>query len=102
MRPGALIRSLRPHQWVKNVFVLAAIVFSLAEGKHLPGERFEQVWNVVMALVAFCLGSSAIYVVNDVMDIESDRRHPTKRLRPIASGAVSVPVAFGQIGRAHV
>lgn len=94
MNPLALVKALRPHQWVKNVFVLAAIVFNLAEGDVAPGQRMEQVLAVLMAVGAFCLGSSAIYLVNDVLDVESDRRHPTKRLRPIAAGDVTVPQAL--------
>lgn len=91
--PLALVRALRPHQWVKNLFVLAALVFARSEhgtlfawGSDIPRALF--------ALLAFCLGSSAIYLVNDVVDVESDRQHPEKRHRPIASGALAVPLAL--------
>ena len=94
MNPLALLRALRPHQWVKNVFVLAALVFARGErGDLLGGDRWD-VYRTLFAFAAFCLGSSAIYLVNDVVDVESDRRHPTKRHRPIAAGLVSMPLAF--------
>jgi 4-hydroxybenzoate polyprenyltransferase len=94
MNPLALFRAMRPQQWVKNIFVLAALVFARgARGSLLDGD-LSDVWRTLYAFAAFCLGSSAIYLVNDVMDVESDRKHPTKRHRPIASGAVSVRTAF--------
>ncbi|MEE8467849.1 MAG: decaprenyl-phosphate phosphoribosyltransferase [Planctomycetota bacterium] len=94
-----LLKAMRPQQWVKNVFVLAALFFSLAEAAQAQegiawAAHVGQIVNVLRALGAFCLGSSAIYLINDVMDIESDRRHPTKRERPIASGALSIPSAL--------
>lgn len=93
MKPTALVRALRPHQWVKNVFVLAALFFSAGEQGSL-GEDLGAVLRTLLALLAFCLGSSAIYLVNDVLDVESDRAHPTKRKRPIAAGEVSIPAAL--------
>ncbi len=94
MNPLALFRAMRPQQWVKNIFVLAALVFARgARGSLLDGD-LSDVWRTLYAFAAFCLGSSAIYLVNDVMDVESDRKHPTKRNRPIASGAVTVRAAF--------
>ncbi len=94
MNPLALLRALRPHQWVKNVFVLAALVFARGErGSFFGGDRWD-VYRTLFAFAAFCLGSSAIYLVNDVMDVASDRKHPTKRRRPIAAGHVSVPAAL--------
>ena len=85
---------MRPHQWVKNVFVLAALVFALGEmGPNAPTAA-ERIVRVLFAAGAFCLGASAIYLVNDVADVESDRLHPTKRNRPIAAGQVSIPVAL--------
>jgi 4-hydroxybenzoate polyprenyltransferase len=89
----ALIRALRPHQWVKNGFVLAAVVFQLAEAQE-PLSLTEGVRSSLFALLAFCLGASAIYLVNDVLDIENDRKHPEKSKRPIAAGEVSVSVAL--------
>lgn len=79
----ALWKTLRPHQWVKNVFVAAALVFSrhLTDGAYLA--------RTAIALLAFCLLSGAVYAFNDVRDVDADRAHPTKRNRPIASGALS-------------
>ncbi|MFT7074611.1 MAG: 4-hydroxybenzoate polyprenyltransferase [Planctomycetota bacterium] len=94
MNPIAIVRAMRPHQWVKNVFVLAALVFALgAAGTDAPTAA-ERIIRVLLAAGAFCLGASAIYLVNDVVDVEEDRLHPTKRNRPIAAGLVSVPVAL--------
>ncbi len=85
---------MRPHQWVKNVFVLAALVFALGEmGPDAPTAA-ERIVRVLLAAGAFCLGASAIYLVNDVADVEEDRLHPTKCKRPIAAGEVTVPVAL--------
>ncbi|MEM7587842.1 MAG: decaprenyl-phosphate phosphoribosyltransferase [Acidobacteriota bacterium] len=85
----ALIRALRPVQWVKNIFVLAPIVFAEQLG------HADVVSRVALAFGAFCLAASAIYLINDLRDREDDRRHPLKRTRPIASGALPVPVAIG-------
>ncbi len=85
-----LIKAIRPRQWVKNVLVLAA---PLAAGQL----RFDnaEVWrNAGIAFVAFCLAASAIYLINDALDVEADRNHPTKRYRPIAAGVVPVGLAY--------
>lgn len=76
----SIISLCRPQQWIKNVFVLAPLLFSGAIG------RFAAVEAAVLALACFCLWSSALYALNDVIDAESDRLHPRKRLRPIAAG----------------
>jgi 4-hydroxybenzoate polyprenyltransferase len=91
---SALLRALRPQQWVKNLFVLAALVF--ARGEH-GGNVFawgDDARRTLLALLAFCLGSSAIYLVNDVLDVENDRKHPEKKNRPIAAGELPVPLAL--------
>ena len=90
MQPLALVRSLRPHQWVKNVFVLAALVFALGEVGVDAAAQQDRILRVLVAAAAFCLGASAIYLVNDIVDVESDRKHPEKCRRPIAAGEVSV------------
>ncbi len=85
---------MRPHQWIKNIFVLAALVFALGElGPDAP-TAMERIIRVLLAAGAFCLGASASYLVNDVADVESDRLHPTKRNRPIAAGEVTIPAAL--------
>lgn len=83
-----LIRTLRPKQWSKNLLVFAAYIFT-ASFRDSSRTR-----EALMAFAAICLASSFIYVLNDIIDVEKDRRHPRKRARPIASGAVSVPLAL--------
>jgi 4-hydroxybenzoate polyprenyltransferase len=78
----AIVALMRPKQWIKNVVVLAGVVFA---GRL---EDLEFVEYALAAFVVFCLLSSAIYVFNDVIDAEKDRRHPEKRHRPIAAGQV--------------
>jgi decaprenyl-phosphate phosphoribosyltransferase len=80
----AVVKSLRPHQWVKNLFVGAPLVFARLIGDHAAAGR------AAAAVASFCLLSSAVYVINDIVDLEKDRAHPTKRRRPLASGALSV------------
>jgi len=88
----ALVRAVRPRQWVKNLLVVAA---PLAAGE--VGDR-DVIVATLLALTSFCLAASAVYLVNDTADREVDRLHPTKRLRPIASGALPVPVALSSAG----
>lgn len=80
--------ALRPRQWAKNVLVFAA---PLAAGKLFIPEVF---WPSIGAFVAFCLISSATYLINDVRDLESDRQHPFKQHRPIAAGQLPVSLAI--------
>lgn len=95
MNLPAPIRALRPHQWVKNIFVLAAMAFAIVERGSLSLSGLEeQLGYTALAFFSFCLGASTIYLVNDVMDVESDRKHPTKCKRPIAAGEISIPFAL--------
>lgn len=82
-----LISLIRPHQWLKNLFVFAPLFFAFA---------FEAtiVWDTLIVFVLFCLVASSIYVFNDLNDVAEDRRHPSKQNRPIASGAVSAKTAW--------
>lgn len=82
------VRLLRPSQWVKNIFVLAPLVFS---GAALDRDA---AWHAALAFALFCTAASLGYIVNDLLDIESDRAHPVKRLRPLASGAVARSTAL--------
>jgi 4-hydroxybenzoate polyprenyltransferase len=87
------MRLLRPRQWVKNVFVLAPLIFA---GEFLHPESIK---ISLLAFALFCIASSATYIVNDLHDIERDRRHPTKsRTRPLAAGKVTVPAALTLLG----
>jgi len=83
-----LFKAMRPRQWTKNVFILAAIVFDRQLFKIVSLER------TIAAFIIFCLLSSSVYLFNDVMDIEADRNHPTKKNRPIAAGKVSPKTAI--------
>lgn len=83
-----LVRSLRPAQWAKNLFVLAPLVFGRKLGDPDSAGR------ALLALAAFCLASSVVYLLNDLRDREEDRRHPLKRHRPLAAGTLAVPVAL--------
>ncbi|MBC8280527.1 MAG: decaprenyl-phosphate phosphoribosyltransferase [Chloroflexi bacterium] len=93
--PVALLRALRPLQWVKNGLVFLPFVFAVdvAWSTDDLSEVPELLVKLVLVALAFCALSSAIYLFNDLMDRAGDRLHPTKRNRPIASGKVSVPVA---------
>jgi 4-hydroxybenzoate polyprenyltransferase len=77
-----LVKTMRPKQWTKNIFVWAALVFD--------GKLFEPTYflRTLVTFLLFCLVSSVVYTINDLADIEKDRRHPDKRSRPLASGAL--------------
>jgi 4-hydroxybenzoate polyprenyltransferase len=85
---GALLASLRPRQWTKNLLVFAGLVFS--RGLHEP----LLVARSALAFFLFCLLSGGVYLINDVMDAERDRAHPQKRQRPVASGRLPPTVAL--------
>lgn len=81
-----IFKLLRPHQYIKNGFVFLGPVFAHAwEGETLLA--------ATLAFLAFCAMASAVYVLNDILDVEADRRHPTKCRRPLASGAIGIPAA---------
>lgn len=84
-----LLVSLRPHQWTKNLVVLAALIF--AERLYDPPSLF----RAGAAFVIFCVLSGAVYLINDLVDLERDRRHPVKQHRPLASGNLSQGFATG-------
>src|SRR5438045_8565700 len=88
----AVLVSLRPRQWVKNLFVFAGLVF---------GQRLftPAVWPALGAFAIFCGLSGAIYLVNDVADREKDRLHPKKRERPIAAGLLLIYGALVDVAR---
>jgi len=90
-RLRGVVKTIRPHQWVKNGFVLAPVVFAK--------EIFDPLllWRAAAAFFAFCLLAGAVYTMNDLADVEADRQHPVKRFRPIASGRVPIPIARGLV-----
>src|SRR5512147_1850558 len=84
----ALIKAMRPKQWTKNAFVFFALVFD----KQLF--HLDAFVRTLEGFFLFCLISSTVYLFNDIADVESDRMHPEKKHRPIASGALPVNVAW--------
>lgn len=92
-----LIKTVRPHQWVKNLFVAAPMFFhkdlfsSTAQGD--PTLNLRVTGQALIATAVFCLLAGAVYTINDLVDVEADRVHPVKRDRPIASGAVPETIA---------
>lgn len=83
-----IVKQLRPHQWVKNALVLVPL---LAAHRVLD---FQAIWMSVLAFVCFSVLASTVYVLNDLIDFESDRRHPSKRRRPFASGDLPLISGF--------
>ncbi|MHC4514490.1 MAG: decaprenyl-phosphate phosphoribosyltransferase [Planctomycetota bacterium] len=85
---AAILQAMRPYQWVKNLLVLAPLIFADKLGDT------EAILSAVAAFVVFCLLSSAVYLLNDVVDREADRAHPRKQHRPVAAGTLSVHTAL--------
>ncbi|MCX8506280.1 MAG: UbiA prenyltransferase family protein [Alphaproteobacteria bacterium] len=86
------LKLMRPHQWVKNGFIIAPLFFTP------EAVTFAHVIATLMGVMVFCLTASAVYIVNDYCDREQDRLHPSKRFRPLASGAISPIAAFSLCG----
>jgi 4-hydroxybenzoate polyprenyltransferase len=84
-----LVDVMRPHQWLKNLFVFAPVAFSRKLDDIIA------VQQAMVACVAFCLMASSLYIINDIIDAQADRSHPEKRRRPIASGALPIETAIG-------
>src|SRR3954471_6666945 len=85
----AVIKALRPQEWVKNTLVFAGLLFSA------KFKDFDAVVDASVTFAAFCMVASAGYLVNDAHDVGEDRQHPTKRFRPIAAGELAIPTAIG-------
>lgn len=83
----ALIKTMRPQQWLKNILIFAALVFDGKLGV-IP-----DLVRTSIGFLLFCLVSSAVYIINDLADVEADRLHPKKRYRPIAAGVLPLSVA---------
>ncbi|RAQ95716.1 UbiA family prenyltransferase [Thermogemmatispora tikiterensis] len=91
-RLGALLQALRPRQWTKNLAVFVGILFAKRLLEVTP------LIHALLAFIAFCLVSSFIYLLNDLLDLESDRCHPRKRNRPLASGRLPISWAWVAMG----
>lgn len=93
-----LVRTMRPRQWTKNLFVYLPFVFTLNEKwEPFSREMYTLFATATAAFVLFCVISGVVYIINDLVDIEKDREHPRKRFRPLASGALTKPQAIGAI-----
>ena len=88
-----LIRALRPKQWTKNAIVLAAFFFAFWD-QNQQFDLFTSILKVSSAMILFCLASSAIYILNDIIDTEADRNHPIKKFRPIVAGRIKRSLAW--------
>jgi len=86
--PAILLKAMRPKQWAKNAFLLAALVFD----RKLTD--LDAIAHTIGGVIAFSLLSSAVYIINDIADVEADRQHPTKKNRPIAAGTLPIPTAW--------
>jgi len=89
----AFLTTARPKQWIKNLFVFGPLLFSHKIGDDLPANV-----DAFIAFVLFCLASTAVYILNDLMDLDADRRHPTKCHRPIARGEITRSAALTVAG----
>ena len=99
VQPLALAKTMRPLQWVKNGLVFLPFVFAIdvAWSTDDLGQVTDLLLRLVLVFLAFCAMSSAVYLLNDLLDRNSDRQHPVKRNRPIASGRVGFPAALGSM-----
>lgn len=86
----ALVQAMRPIQWSKNAVIFAALVFD----RQLGLNNLPPLLRTIAGFIIFCLISGVVYILNDLMDVEADRAHPTKRNRPIASGRLPVRMAI--------
>jgi decaprenyl-phosphate phosphoribosyltransferase len=89
---AAIIKAIRPRQWVKNLLVLAAPLAAL--GGDVSYDYRAVAFKAAIAFAVFCMAASTIYLVNDAQDVEADRAHPTKQFRPIAAGVLPVGLAY--------
>lgn len=93
MLPG-LLRTMRPHQWVKNLFVLAPVIYYELPRVHATGHLdVPKVLGALAGFACFSLLASSVYVLNDIVDVDADRAHPVKKNRPLASGILSLRAA---------
>jgi len=89
LKPSNIIQLMRPHQYIKNLFILLPLFFALKI------TDIQLLNNAFIAFIAFSLTASAVYILNDYQDIDEDKKHPTKRERPLASGVISKQQGIG-------
>ena len=87
----ALLKTMRPHQWTKNIFIFVALVFD-EKLFDLPS-----ITNTCLGFILLCLSAGTIYIINDLVDVEKDRQHPTKKFRPLAAEQLTEKSAIGSI-----
>jgi 4-hydroxybenzoate polyprenyltransferase len=87
----AILKTMRPKQWAKNALLFAGLVFDQQLTQPTP------LLHTAAGFALFCILASAVYILNDLSDVNADRQHPKKRLRPIASGALPVPIAWAAL-----
>jgi 4-hydroxybenzoate polyprenyltransferase len=93
-----LLKTMRPRQWIKNLLVYIPLVFTIRQyWKPFSTEMYVYFGKATAAFLLFCAFSGVIYLVNDIVDIEKDRAHPTKRKRPLATGALTRTQAIGAV-----
>jgi len=85
----ALFKAMRPRQWIKNGVLFAALVFD----RQFTPRHWQAILHTLLGFAIFCLLSGLVYIINDLADVEADRKHPVKRKRAIASGELAIPVA---------
>src|SRR6185369_1428412 len=99
MKPNAfylLLKTARPRQWIKNFALYAALIFS-GFFFYAPHGEWPYFFTVTLAVLTFCFMTSAVYIINDIIDIEADRLHPFKKKRPLASGQLSIRTAAAAV-----
>jgi len=97
--PLALLRATRPRQWTKNLLLYLALAFSINQAWEPSdlGQAGRLLGTASIGFVLFCALAGAVYLLNDIQDVEKDRAHPTKRERPIAAGTLPLPVAWSAL-----
>jgi 4-hydroxybenzoate polyprenyltransferase len=91
--PFLILRSSRPRQWIKNAALYAALLFS-GFFFFVPDDGTPYFYTVTFAFVVFSMLASGVYLINDIIDVEADKKHPFKKKRPIASGKLPIPIAI--------
>lgn len=84
----AILKTMRPRQWIKNVAIFVVLIFD----RQLT--NFDSFRQILVGFLLFCLISSCVYIINDIIDVEADSKHPKKCKRPIAAGTLKIPVAI--------